>query len=404
MALVINGNEYVIKTPDECAIEVVEYLNKYLSDNNIQDENGDLLQIEINNTNPLYIILYGLGYLTSVLQKLIHSAASGVSISESADRQLLNLAQLAKIKRKEPTRTTILATIYADSPGPDAQQCVITKELSATLMVAGQRVVFHPAYDVTIPIGGASTMVLVSELAAPYTLAANTITQFDTVVPGFRTMQTESSVPGQSEETIGELRTRIQSLSTARTQIDSAAEDISALDGVTMANVYFNYSSTDAQTISGISVPPRQALIIVQGYNDNIATAFYNNMLCMTAGKGNARAIQQDYVTLAGQKIETFFIPPTNVDVYMRIYVGTKLTQENIQAIKDAIITRSRVQRIGQSVSAGDILRLCGELVPSIMIQDVELSRGETSGYSYHVQPAADELLIFNANNMKVMQ
>lgn len=401
--IVLNGHEYTIQDPDEAAMACVEYCNKYFADKNIRDSDGELLYIDPNVTNPLFMIMMGMGYLTATLQKMMYSAASGISISESADRQLLNLAKLAKMRRKDATKTTILATIYAATPGPDAAVCQITKDLTATVTVGSDTVVFSPAYEETIGVGGNATMVLVAQSMGSYNIPANTIVKFDTPVQGFRTMITEDSVPGQERETVPALRTRMNELAVARTQIDSAADAIQQLDGVTMCNVYFNYSTTDELTVSNTKVPPRQALIIVQGYNDNIAKAFYDNMLCTTAGRGNPRAIRQDYVTHAQQIIPTYFIPPTNIDIFVRIYVSTTLSTEQQQRLKDAISMLARTQKIGQPTTAGQMIRACATYAPDISVNDIEISKTDGVGYTYMITPMPDELIIFNTQNMRVM-
>lgn len=401
--IVLNGHEYTIQDPDEAALACTEYCNNYFREKDIRDSDGNILSIEPNITNPLFMLMMGTGYLTATLQKMIYSAAAGISISESADRQLLNLAKLAKMPRKAATKTTIVATIYGLAPGPDATVCHITKDLTATVNVGNTPVVFSPAYETDVGIGANVTMVLIAHTYGSYSIPANTITKFDAPVPGFRTMITEDSVPGQDEETIPALRTRMNELSVARTQIDSAAEAIQRLDGVTMCNVYFNYSTTDELTVSNIRVPPRQALIIVQGYNDNIANAFYNNMLCLTAGAGSQRAIRQDYTTHSQQIIPVYFIPPSNLEIYVRIYVSITLSTEQQQSLKDAISTLARTQKIGQSITAGMLIRACAEYAPSIAVNDIEISKEEASGYTYIVTPLPDELIIFNTQNMRVM-
>lgn len=93
--IVLNGHEYTIQDPDEAALACTDYCNNYFREKDIRDSDGNILSIEPNITNPLFMLMMGTGYLTATLQKMIYSAAAGISISESADRQLLNLAKLA---------------------------------------------------------------------------------------------------------------------------------------------------------------------------------------------------------------------------------------------------------------------------------------------------------------------
>ena len=108
------------------------FINDYCTTNNITNSKGELVQIEQNWANPLYILLFGFSYLVTVLQKLIYNVGCSLNIARASDRQVMNIAEIANVKRKEATKTTIQAIIYSKLTGTVAVPCHITKDLVIT--------------------------------------------------------------------------------------------------------------------------------------------------------------------------------------------------------------------------------------------------------------------------------
>ena len=160
-----------------------------------------------------------------------------MSVAESSERQLLNLSDLAGIKRTKATHTTIAGVVYANLEETGAVDCVITQEMEATITIAGIDVVFHPAFDVTVPIGESRNIVLVADQLGSFNISANTITSFDDPVPGLRMLSTGASTPGQEKESIASLRERLQRRTVDSTQIEKAAAAIQNLEGVAMCSI-----------------------------------------------------------------------------------------------------------------------------------------------------------------------
>lgn len=406
--LTLDGIEYTVKTPDENASDLVSYINSYCTANNIKNSKGELIYIEANETNPLYMLLYGNAYLATVLQKLIYSAGCTMSVPESSEQQLLNIADIAGITRNRATKTTIIGTIYANVEDAGAVDCVIKRELSCSVSVGSYSLVFHPAFDLTIPVNESRQIVLVCEEYGAYNISANTITSFDEAVEGFRTMTTLASIPGQDQETIASLRARIQRRSVEGTQADRAAEAIQSLDGVALCNIYFNESPTETQYIGSraLPVPPRQALLLVQGYSDDIAKTFFNHMICKTAGEEYPESIgvvPQTYVTNANQTLNVFIVPPFQIPVYIKIYIYETLTYTQINGIKDAICTLSSSLTIGQSVTSKMVTDVVSQNFSDITVQGADISK-DRENYSFIATPNNDEVFIFNLTNIAVIE
>lgn len=405
--LTLDGIEYTVKTPEENASDLVKYINDYCEANNIKNSKGEIINIAANETNPLYMMIYANAYLSTVLQKLIYSAGCTMNVSESSEKQLLNIADISGIKRNSATKTTIIGTVYALEAG--ALDCKITRDLTCTVSSGTYQLAFHPAFDITIPPGEARQIVLICEDYGSYNISANTVTAFDDVVTGFRKMVTLASIPGQDQESIASLRSRIQRRAFSGTQADRAAEAIQSLDGVALCNIYFNEAPNATQYVGSRSlpVPPRQALVFVQGYSDDIAKTFYNHMICKTAGESypvELGVYKQDYVTHAGQVLPVYIVPPEQVSAYIRVYIYESLTYQQIEGIKDVICSLSSSLTIGQTLTSKMIMDIISESYPDLTIQGADVMVGEDGKYSYSATPSSDAILTFDINNIMVIE
>lgn len=409
--ILLDEIEYEVKTPDENLDDVVTYINDYCQANDIRNSLGEVISIDANEANPLYQILRGLSYLTTVLQKLIYSAGCSMSIAESSERQLLNLSDIAGIKRTRATRTVISGVAYADTLSPDP--CTITQDMEATITVAGYDVVFHPAFDVTIPTGESRSIILVAEQLGAYNLSANTITQFDDPVPNLRLLVTNASVPGQDQETIASLRERLQRRVVDSTQIEKAATAIQNLEGVSMCTIYFNYSPRNDETVEygdiSITVPPREALILVQGWSTSdptaIARTFYRYLMCKTAGGDVAGHQVQHYYTHAGQDLEVNILPPQQQPVYIKVYIHNTLSYEQINGIKDVICSLAGSLIIGQALTSTEVINAVSGIYTNLTVQGAELSlTGVDNSYSYIQTPSPTSVFYLNVDNVYVVE
>lgn len=408
--VLLDGIEYDVKTPDENLDDVVTFVNDYCAANDVKNSAGEVIYIEPNEANPLYQMFRGFSYLTTIMQKLIYSAGCGMSIAEASERQLLNLSDIAGVKRTQATRTIITGVVFADSVG--ATPCVITQSLSATITIAGADVVFHPAFDVTVPVGESRSIVLMAEQYGSFNISANTIQQFDDPVPGFRSMSTNNSTPGQALETIASLRNRLQRRAVEGTQIERAESAIQNLEGVSMCSIFFNYSPLEAVSIAygdtSISVPPRQAILMVQGWSveaNAIARTFYRYLLCKTAGAEVPGAQTQKYITHSNQELEVTIIPPVQQPIYIKVYIKNTLSYEQVDGIKDTICSLAGTLLIGQSITQADVIDVVSKVYTNLTVQGAALSvTGEDNEYSYVQTPAETAVFFFNVDNIFVIE
>lgn len=393
----LDGIEYPVKTAAENTQLLVDYINNYCTTNNIQNSKGEVINIAENITNPLYIICYGLGYLLSIVQKLIYSVGCAFSISSSSDRQLLNLADIANVQRHAASRTTIPCLVYAQAD----TACTITTTLTVTLTIDGTNVVFNPAFQTTVEAGGVAHIVLISQTIGSYSISANTITAFDTVVTGLGSLVQYASVPGTTQETIADLRQRIQRRSTITTRLDRAAAAIQNLDGVSRCSIYFNYSISTAETINGISVSPRTALLTVQGYSNDIAKTFLSYLMCETSAGPTTRNTVQNYTTHAGQIIPINIVSPDSIPIYIKLYLGETVSDAKALLIKQAICTLATSAVIGGALTSTQVIQAVLDAYPTLEVQGAMLSL-DNSTFAYIQTPASDQLFTFNTNNVSI--
>lgn len=400
----LDGVDYEIKTPDENAADLVQYINTYCRDKDIRNSQGDVIYIDESETNPLYMLLYGCSYLTTILQKLIFSAGCSLDVASSSDRQLLNIASIAHVHRRPASKTTIQGTVYSTEEGTG---CLITQSMSATITYGSYDLVFHPAFDVEVPVNSARQVVFICESDGSYNISENTITGFDEPVAGLRALVTEASLPGQEQETLASLRERIQRRAVEGTQMDRAAEAIEQLDGVSRCTIYFNPSATTDATVGSknVVVPPRQALLMIQGYSDYIAETFYKYCICQTAGadfSADTGVYSQNYITKAQQNLPVYILPPAQEPLYVKIYMYEFLTYAQIQGIKDAISSLSSTLTIGQLVSAKMVTDAVAEAYTDLTIQGAEVSADGTT-FTYQAVPSVDAVFIFDLDNITVV-
>lgn len=410
--ITLDGIEYDVKTPDENLDDVITYVNDYCVANDIKNSIGEVINVEPNEANPLYQMFRGFAYLTTVMQKLIYSAGCSMSIAEASERQLLNLSDIAGVKRTQATRTIISGVVYANVESEEAVPCVITQDMTATITIAGADVVFHPAFDITVPIGESRAIILIAEQYGSYNISANTLTQFDDPVPGFRSMATYNSTPGQALETIASLRNRLQRRAVEGTQIERAETAIQNLEGISMCSIFFNYNPWEPTSIAygntSITVPPRQAILLVQGWSveaNAIAKTFYRYLLCKTAGAGVPGAQTQKYITHSNQELTVNILPPVQQDLYIKVYIKNTLSFEQVDGIKDVVCSLAGSLVIGQSISAVDITNAVAAIYTNLTIQGAEVSlTGDEGTYSYMQAPAQTAVFSFNIDNISVVE
>ena len=401
----LDGRAYEVSTPEENVQALVTFINNYCAEKEIKNSKGEIIFIEANYSNPLYMICFGISYLFSIIQKLIYNVGCAFNIASSSDRQLLELATIAKIKRKDATYTTINAIVYAEA----SQGCTIDVTDKATVVLNSKSITFYPVSKVEIPADSAATIILrASELGA-YNIEAGSISTFDNSIAGFRAMETSASIPGQDQESIASLRARMQLFGSSGTRADRTAEAIRGLEGVSRCHVYFNTSNTDPSFISGINVPPRTALVVVQGYSDKIAETFYSHMECLTQAGPASRNIVSTYTGKAGQVFQVNVVSPNTVGSSIRLYLRDTISSSEESTIRDAILKLSAELNIGDSLTSAQVISKVMTAFPDLYVKGAKIatnsnieSQGENA-WQMFINVDQDSLITLVASDITII-
>ena len=352
MAVELDGKSYVVETPLNNAYSILKTINDTLRENDIKI--GDtLVQFQINLMSPMWLLCLGIGALATFLQKLMYATGCAFSIPDCSDQQVLNLAQIAKLHRKEGSYSTINALVKATSDGP----CVITTDLECTVRYEDRDYTFRPAYAEEIAADESVKIVLVCDEIGPVYAGEDAVTQFTTVPVNFDSMTSEPALPGTYEETIPQLRNRLQN-NQSIIPYEAAMEAISSLTGVVKCKMWFNPGYSASASVAGYTVPARHVLLIVQGQSDKIAETYLSYMLAETTNDTNvAEAEVQTYTFQNGQTFPVYYYPPTAVPVHVRVWVtGAQVDSATNEAIKKAIVALSNTKDIGENYTEAYIL------------------------------------------------
>lgn len=345
----LDGRSYVVNTPTDNAFALLNYVNQFMVDNDVKNRKGELVQFKISLASPIWLLIIGIGYVATVCQKIMYAVAQAFNIADCSDQQLLNLAKIARLSRKEGSYTTIVCTVTAAAGGA----CEITTSLEAKATYEGVEYTFNPIYNEEIPAGTSAEVILICTVTGPVYVAAGEITGFVTDPEYFESMTSSASQPGSGLESLSSLRTRLMT-NEAISPLMGAIQGINALDGVTKAVVLFNPNYDSSMILGGKTVPPKRAIVFVQGYSDKIAQEYYKYMSAETYNDGTAH--QQAFVMENGQSFNVNYYTPVAVDLYVRVSVTEALTLERTGEIKAAVANLSNTKPIGSNYTSSYII------------------------------------------------
>lgn len=418
----LDGKQYIVSTPSQNTKDMLDSINTYCNNNNVKNSKDEIIHIEENFASPIYLILWALGYLVTIIQNLIFCVAKGLNVQSASDDQLLNLADMSGVKRGQPSVTTFNLAVQCMStdasgydPNANDGQCIITSEDTITYQGVVYKPALHP--NIVIAPGQWGYITMVAQTTTTQQIAANTIQQFDTTIANLATVRQDyAATPGQSQESIASLRDRIQRRQYSGTTIDSAIDAIRALPGVTICNIIYNESSALTITVGedALQILPRHALIIVQGYNANIAAEYAKFLTAQTcdfsydsSGEYTIQSVYpanrvlevQEYITHAQQKIPIMLIKPMSKDVYIHIILAQNVEASIEQNIKDTLVTTLMASTtVGQDLTTSMVLSALTDFA-SFSIVGATMGLSEDS-LSYKTAIAKDVLLTYSPSNI----
>ena len=384
------GREYIVDDATTNAYNLLNYINKYMADNNIKNRKGEIVQFKINLASPIWLIIFGIGYVTSVIQKMLFAVAQAFSISNCADQQVLNLAQIARIERKQGSYSTMTMRVTAGD-----SECIITPEDTITVTYEDEKYIFKPITTYNIPAHGTDSVVTIADKTGPVYITSDSIDKFDKNIANMESCTNLGSEPGTNIESISALRTRIQSNETV-TPVNAAVTALNGLTGVTKANILYNISTTESKTVAGYTVPPRNAIVFIQGTANNLAETYFKYMYAPTVGGDSG--LTQVYKEVNNQEFTLNYFPPEVKNIYVKVHVkgieGTIAT-EVTDAIRNSIAKLSNSLKMGVNYTQSYIMESIASIPEYSYIIGISLS-SDGSNYSDYVY--------MNINNIGIIQ
>ena len=345
----LDGRSYVVNTPTDNAFALLDYVNQFMVDNDVKNKQGEVVQFKISLASPIWLLIIGIGYIATVCQRIMYAVAQAFNLGSCSEEQVLNLARIARLTRKEGSYTTVACTVTATNDGV----CSITTDLEAQVTYEGTDYTFHPIFAVDVPAGTSAEIILICTVTGPVYFEVGEITEFTTAVANLDTLVSAAPQPGSGLESISSLRTRLMT-NEAVSPLMGAIQGINALDGVTKGVVLYNSNYDSSMILGGKTVPPKKAVVFIQGYSDKIAQEYYRHMAAQTYNDGTAQS--QSYELGNGQNFTMYYYMPVAVNLYVRVKVSTLLTVERESEIKMAIQALSNSREIGKNYTSSYII------------------------------------------------
>lgn len=263
-----------VNTVEDNASSFIEEVNTLFAENNVLDEDGNPAELKAYAGSPTWLMALAQGQITTEWQERLRKTYYSLDIENCEDEQVLALATLAGVLRREQTAPMIVLSVtnpYEDAITLNPTNCYATDEFDGNRWAPGnaytlagnehQNIIFYcEDKQATCPSG-----------------VSFTLHSINTEWEDFSVSSLNSSMTLSSEETTAELRNRIL-LGLARFDpITRAQEAIVNLNGIVKCSIYFNPDANESVELSGgITLPPRTAFMVIQGADvDNLIANTY---------------------------------------------------------------------------------------------------------------------------------
>lgn len=281
MSFKINGVTWTPKTAVEHADLIIDKINQLLQENNVTDKDGNIIQLNKNYGNALYLLALGDGERFADNDAALSQAIDSFNIELADEQQIENLLPIAAVTRNPGSYSTLKLTVTASEDG----DCVVPAGTKAPF----DNMNFVTQAEAIIPAGHTQTLETVADVIGPVVVLTGEVTAFDTEIANLESVENlQSSVPGNAAETTDSLRRRILKGQTIPYSLDGVKIALEELTGVNHARVYFNYNVDGNLTLPGnIEIYPRTAYIVINGQSDELAKTYARYMSAPTQNIGD---------------------------------------------------------------------------------------------------------------------
>jgi len=268
MSFIYNDETWKPQTTEEHANAIIDKINEQLQQQDVRDESGNVIQLNKNFANALYLLAVGDGSRLQENDEKLSRAINSFNIALCDDEQIENLLPIAAISRNPGSYSTLRLTVTAETSGA----CVIPAGTRAPF----NGVNFVVQETVVVSAGATQTIDTLCDTLGPVAVLSGEITAFETSIANLASVvNNESSVPGVAAESTNSLRQKLMRGDTIKSTVNGCKSALEELTGVAYARVYFNYNTTEPLTLpGGVVLQPRHAYIVVHGESDKIAEVY----------------------------------------------------------------------------------------------------------------------------------
>ena len=358
MSFKINNETWEPKTAAEHADLIIDKINELLQENNVTDKDGNIIQLNKNYGNALYLLALGDGERFADNDAALSKAIDSFNIELADEQQIENLLPIAAITRNPGSYSTLKLTVTASEDGP----CTVPAGTKAPF----ENMNFVTQAEAIIPAGHTQTLDTVADTIGPVVVLTGEVTSFDTEIANLESVENlVSSVPGNAAETTDSLRRRILKGQTIPYSLDGVKIALEELTGINHARVYFNYNVDGNLTLPGdIEIYPRTAYIVINGSSEKLAETYAKYMSAPTQNIGDPTGSKTTVVV-------TFYAGDDAIDLAAGgvsfIYDGVTFTNTaavNIAAGQTGDVT-FEAEEVGPVIIPADSV-YPGDMVPEV--------------------------------------
>jgi uncharacterized phage protein gp47/JayE len=399
MPLILDGIEYRNNEAFDIAVAMVDYINTYCKARDIRNTAGDIIHIDVNDASIIWLLTLAHAQRDSIIERMLYALGHNFNIAACSDEQLLNIAQIAKVQRKKPSPTTVVISISA-LPTGDVH---ITQDVTVTVHTPETELLFSPAYELTVPAGTTKPLVFIAHKTGAYPVEPGVISTFDSKVANLDTVTNLAAVPGNDWEALNSLRQRLNSDNKSLTDAELAMYAIRSLSGVASCNIFINYGILDPISINGVLLPPRKALLYVNGFSPFIAAEYFKYLSILPHTDGSANVFRQDYITKSGQTLPCYFFTPQAVEIYIKVIIDIQAISQRTAAIQDIILSLNGKQGVGEQITASAVLKAFRDVPADYNILGVTLSMDDAV-WTISSAVGVNETVAISRSNIMVEQ
>ena len=178
MSFEINGNTWTPQSAQEHALSIMERVNALLQEHNVTDEQGNVIQLQANFANALYLLSLGDGDRMAANDEKLSAAINSFNVELCDDAQIENLLPIAAMGRNTGSYSTLLLTATASEDG----DCLIPAGTKAPY----NDVNFVVTADTLIEAGTYAKVPTRCDTVGAITVLTGEITSFDCIGKDFR--------------------------------------------------------------------------------------------------------------------------------------------------------------------------------------------------------------------------